>query len=190
MKTTPNIFTFLFCIILFLSEAHAQTEKGTLLLGGSAGMSFDSREGPNYFNVFVSPRIGIFVANRLALGAGVPFSFTSTGDFESSSIGIGPFMRYYFGNGKVSPFLEARGSLNRFSSQYREINGGMATNTSTTRSGGLGVGLAYFITPAISLESMLSYDATRVGNRMGSNSTRGTLNLNIGFQIYLSRRQE
>jgi hypothetical protein len=196
MKMTRMLILFtsyLFCSLFFLPAAFAQTEKGSLLLGGNAGMNFSSQPNNKHFSASVSPRVGVFVANRLALGATVPVNYSSSeiNSFRYFNIGIGPFVRYYMGAGKAVPFLEARGGLNFSRYRYEEPGGIERKETQNYRYGGLGLGLAYFITPSIGLESILSYDANRSSssNSMGSN-TSGQLNLNIGFQIYFSRNQE
>ena len=180
----------LFCLFILLSEAYAQTEKGNILLGGNAGMSFYSEQNENVFNASLSPRIGFFVANRFAVGASLPLGLNTSKNYESWNIGIGPFARYYFGSGKIMPLIEAEVSLNRFRSRYRELGGNTITNTYNMRNIGVGLGLAYFLTPAIGLEGILSYDASRSRVNSFGSSTRGQLNLNVGFQIYFSRNQE
>lgn len=194
MKTTRMflpLINCLFCSLFFLPSAFAQTGKGTLLLGGNAGMSFYSEQNENVFNASLSTRIGFFVVNRFAVGASLPLSLNTSRDYESWNIGIGPFARYYIGKGKVNPFMEVDLSWSRFRYRYREPGGSIITNTNQTRSLGLGIGLAYFITPNIGLETILSYDLTGTKMTPGrSYSSRGRLNLNVGFQVYFSRSPE
>lgn len=182
------LFTsYLFCSLFFLPAAFAQTEKGSLLLGGNVGMNFSSQPNNKHFSASVSPRVGVFVVNRLALGATVPMGYTSSGINSSRyfNIGIGPFVRYYMGAGKAVPFLEAKGGWNHSRYRYEAPIGIERKETQNYGYGGLGLGLAYFLTPSVGLESLLSYDIYRQNS-----FTNRNLNLNIGFQIYFSRNQE
>ncbi|QHT66843.1 outer membrane beta-barrel protein [Rhodocytophaga rosea] len=190
MKTTRMLLPLicsLFCLLFFLPTAYAQTEKGTLLLGGNASMSFNSQMSNKSFGVSIYPQVGFFVANKFALGANVSLGYSSydVNSFRSGSIGIGPFVRYYLGAGKAIPFLEARGGWNHYQSKYKEPNGTTRKDRQNSGYGGLGLGLAYFLTPTIGLESLLSYDLYRQNSY-----TNRALNLRIGFQIYFSRNKE
>jgi hypothetical protein len=190
MKTTRMLFTFfyfLFCTILFLPEAYSQSEKGSILLGGNATMSFSSQSHNKYFSASVSPHVGIFIANRFALGATIPFGYSSSWVNSSRylNIGIGPFVRYYMGGGKVVPFLQGKGGWNHSRYSYEEPSGIKRKDIQNSGYGGLGLGLAYFITPSVGLESLLSYDLYRQNS-----FTNRVLNLNVGFQIYFSRNKE
>ncbi|MGV3539684.1 MAG: hypothetical protein ACO1OQ_07735, partial [Rufibacter sp.] len=65
------LFPFLF-LLLFTASAYAQTEKGTTLIGGSGMFHFNTEDGnnPSYFTL--SPRVGFFIVNNFAIGAGIP----------------------------------------------------------------------------------------------------------------------
>src|SRR5687767_3997835 len=100
MQTTRLQFVFLSCLLcslFFLTPSYAQTGKGSMLLGGNGGLRFDSENSQNIFNAYLSPRIGFFVIDKLALGISLPLSISTSDDFENSSIGISPFIRYYIG---------------------------------------------------------------------------------------------
>lgn len=192
MQTTRSHFVFfscLFCSLFFLTPSYAQTGKGSMLLGGNGGIRFDSENNQKIFNAYLSPRIGLFVIDKLAIGIGLPLSINTSEDFENSSIGISPFIRYYIGGSKLIPFLEARGGFSRVHSRYKGTWGTIVTNNTNVSNMGLGLGAAYFITPAIGLEAIFAYDTTRFGYENGS-SNRGSLSLNFGFQVYFSRNRE
>lgn len=64
------------------------------------------------------------------------------------------------------------------------------TNTLNVKTNGLGLGIgsgyAYFVTPNIGLETLLKYNGI-VG--FGNQAYSSTVDLNFGFQIYLSRKK-
>ncbi len=95
------------CILLLmiasLLVATAQTEKGRWMVGADVGnLSYSSQYEYRSFSGNFLPSVGYFVANNLVAGAGVPVSF-ATGSSEvrdirskSTSIGLSPFVRYYY----------------------------------------------------------------------------------------------
>lgn len=119
------------------------------------------------------------------MGTGLPFSFSSSERFNAFNIGISPFARYYFNTNKVSPFVEGKVGFSHVASTYKETVGTPSKNSNQYLTGGLGVGIAYFITPTIGLEAILSYDILRLDL-----NNKNSLNLNAGFQIYLPARQK
>ncbi|MGN6417448.1 MAG: hypothetical protein ACTHMC_08150, partial [Pseudobacter sp.] len=69
--------------------------------------------------------------------------------------------------------------------QNNKVDG--AHNTSTNGLGvGFGPGIAYFITPNISLEGLLKYNLT-VG--FGNSTTNNQVAFGLGFQIYLPTKK-
>lgn len=152
------IFTTLaFVAIAF--TASAQTSKGTTLLGG--GASFQSQDGTSSWQI--SPSIGSFVKDNLAIGAAA-----SLGGYDGdTSWQLGAFVKPYFGkadNGKM--FLNA--------------NLGFGDQTGSTEFAyGAGLGYASFLNKSIALEFSGNY------NKVGD--MKGMFGLGIGFQIHFKK---
>ena len=91
MKTTTLLITLL-CSLCILN-AHSQTEKGTYMLGGGASTGIDINDGPNVFHIALSPDIGYFFSDDLAIGAYLPLGFTSYEGYRGFNYGITPFFR-------------------------------------------------------------------------------------------------
>ena len=99
MKKTILFFSFLIVSVL----AKAQTEAGTVVLGG--GFNFTSSSPENSNNTKTSsfsfePSIGYFVADRFVVGldVGIATSKSTAGGTttdKSSTFLIGPYARYY-----------------------------------------------------------------------------------------------
>jgi hypothetical protein len=152
----------IFCIVVALAalsfSALAQTEKKTLMLGGS--IAFQSSEGSSVF--IANPNIGYFLGDNVAVGAELNL-ITSEG---TTFWGVGPYLRGYFGkstNGKF--FLQAGFSF-----------AGGEGDSNTAFSGK--AGYALFLNKSIALE-MAANILTQEGATL--------FGLGAGFQIHFKR---
>ena len=131
------------CLALLLTVSlpalaqDALTEKGTLTVGGTAGVSRYSTDLTSGTTVFASPRLGLFVVDGLAVGASVGVSRTTSRqtltladevfelETEATSISATPFATYYIGDpaAPVLPFVSASAGINYFTSEDRSQSG-------------------------------------------------------------------
>ncbi|MEL7586207.1 MAG: outer membrane beta-barrel protein [Prolixibacteraceae bacterium] len=113
-------------IIIFAAIiiVNGQTEKGKVLFGGSSNLNFFTMKtesgsgGSNKSSGFnMSPYAGYFIANGLAAGAEIPIFHYWSDNYKTTSLGVGPFLKYYVGEKKVKPYLlgaiELRKSKNK-----------------------------------------------------------------------------
>ena len=163
-------------------KSSAQIQKGNVLVGGDlAGLHFGSG---GYFNVSIDPKVGFFIRDNVAVGAYVNFGLTTAKDQSTlTTYGVGALARYYINDPKTNVLNHGR--------LFFEGNVGIeGTNTKNASTNGLGLGIgpgyAYFITPNIGLETLLKYNGI-VG--FGNQTTSSTVDLNIGFQIYLGGKK-
>jgi hypothetical protein len=148
--------------ILFagLFNASAQTEKGTVLLGGN--ISFQTSDGATLFSA--TPNVGIFAWNNVALGA----QLTILAAEGYSAWAFGPFVRGYFAGSDKGKLFGQFG-----------INVGGADDVDTEVGFGVGAGYALFLNSSIALEFGANY------NKAGNSS--GIFGLGIGFQIHFKK---
>lgn len=84
--------------------ANAQTEKGKVLLGGSLGYSYDHANGTDVNNqqFNITPNIGYFIANDIAIGTRVGYSYAesenSSFTSKTGAFIAAPFARKYAGS--------------------------------------------------------------------------------------------
>lgn len=153
---------------------YAQTEKGDVLVGGNLG--FQTGENSNQFNL--SPNIGFFVAKNFALGAALNFNSSKQGNISSSTFGLGPFARYYFGQTMTKPFLVTEVDF---------LSTTIKTGESKLSNNGfgwlLGLGFAAFINESVAVEAVSGYNYNKFKNVDGS----GGFALRLGFQVYLGK---
>jgi len=153
------LLTFLACVALtFVSVA--QTDSGTILLGGDA--TYTAQDGSNTFRA--SPKVGIFVLDDVVIGAG----FSDVKSKGVSQWALGPFIRLYlFGSDKGKMIVQSG------------FNIGGAKDTDTDFGFDVGLGYAAFLNESIAVEFLANYIKT--------GETKGLFVLGAGFQIHFDR---
>lgn len=162
-------------------NAEAQLQKGTVMVGGqlaNLGFGFGTA---NNVQLQISPKVGYFVQNNLAIGAEVPLGFIAVrGSDPIFNYGVGAFGRYYF----APKEFNINNVLNkgRF---FAEAGLGIAgqTNVEVGFNIRFGAGYAYFISPNVALEASAMYSGT-----YGTGNVSG-LGINLGFQIHLPTKK-
>lgn len=168
------LYVFLFAISLSVG-AVAQTEQGNWLVGGN----FTLNTASNNTQLGLNPTAGYFVMNNLAVGGTVNLAYSQLGENKSTTFGIGPLARYYFGQRNVRPFINGE-----FTFQSVKFKSPTETNTENGVNFLLGLGLAGFLNPNVALETIAGYNHTRLeGNGAGGFAMR------VGFQVYLRPRE-
>ncbi|MEO7313355.1 MAG: outer membrane beta-barrel protein [Chitinophagaceae bacterium] len=163
-----------FALVLVGTSSFAQTEKGDWMVGGNIGF----RTNKNNSNFSFSPNAGYFFADRFVAGAALQTSFEKTGDIKSSTVGLGPFARYYFLNGNFKPFAVTQVNYLVAATRY---NG---TKTTTNGYGWLlGAGAAAFISQDVAFEGVAGYNYSQ----FSSASSNTGFSLNFGFQVYINK---
>jgi len=180
-------FTYLFLLIVIgLSySANAQTSKGWFLIGGDvSNIRLDFQEGNTNFDFRLTPKVAWFIEDNFAVGAEVLIGVTTSDGYSNFDYGIGPVGRYYFPSKSTATPAKSRWFLDAnvgiFGSNTK-VSGEPSTNTNGLGLG-FGPGFAYFLNQNIALEALAKYNLT-VG--FGNSTTTNSVNLGIGFQIYL-----
>lgn len=186
---------FTFAVMIFCAAgAVAQTQQGLMLVSGSVGFNSVSYEGvydgatqwdATITTFELTPRVGYFVTDALAVGAGLEFSTTTTKEDEDklteSGIAFAPFARYYLPQGLFGEAEVGFGS-NKTKAENEEVK-------SKIFQWSVGVGYAIFLNDNVALEPLVSY-----GSRTDTNSEDtkykdkfSGIGLNIGLSVYLGR---
>lgn len=190
-------------LALICSGAYAQFNKGRYLVGGNVGFAAytgktktdNSTSTTSHSTTFnLSPDVGYFVIDNLAVGAGLSLRTSSTkGDGGDNSkdtdtdFTLTPFARYYLDQGI---FFQGQVGFGSGSNKHKP-NG--SNTTTTTKHGvfdwGLGVGYAYFLNDYVAIEPMVSYVSYANNYKDPDFKTVNSgITLNVGFQIYLGPR--
>ena len=175
--------------LLTMFVAKAQTEQGNLLLGANlANIRIGLDNNGSSFGI--SPSVGYFVMENIAIGASLPINFSgysnSASSSTSNSFGLGAYGRYYIPMDKVSVFAGAGFGFARYSSRssYLDFSGNKITNKNSDSNpfANLNGGLVYFLNSNIGLEGTLN-----IGDLLNPGTS---LSLNLGLQIYFNNNKE
>lgn len=161
--------------ILGSAEVFSQTEKGDWLVGGNFTLNTTRNT-----TISLTPNAGYFFARNFAMGGNVRLSYDKSGDLELTTLGIGPFVRYYFGKNNLRPFGLVEYNFTSIKAKSGE--------SSTTSNGGeffIGPGLAAFVNEHVAIETIAGY----INSKYSGEPSNGGFSLRIGFQIYLSPRK-
>ncbi|WP_217604210.1 hypothetical protein [Chitinophaga sp. GbtcB8] len=166
----------------------AQTQQGNIMVGGDISnfnLNFLGGGGGTAFQMDLTPKVAYFIKDGLAIGGYGRLSLVTAKDAgTATTYGIGALGRYFVEDKNVRK-LEFSKRSRFFVEANAGFGGSSNSKTSASTTGldlGVGPGIAYFITPNVSLEALLKYELT-VG--FGSATTSNRLNLGIGFQVYL-----
>lgn len=180
MKTNTLFFLL---ILTFSVTANAQITKNNWLVGGDIAFSYSTSkpESTVDFKTFalnVSPNVGYFFWDKLALGTRLDYAVNSyrsdTGDSNYDSFLVSPFARYYFldADKMANPFLE---SSYRFS----------LLNENNSKEFSAKGGLAIFLNRSVAFEISLNYLNSITNNSYVGNHT---LLLGFGIQVHLEKQ--
>jgi hypothetical protein len=154
-----KILSLLFLTTILALSANAQTEKSTVLLGGT--LSFQTTSGVTIFNA--NPNFGVFVAKKVAVGAEANLLVINS----ATTWGIGPYARVYFAGSDKGSFFGHTGIA---------VLGSSAADASVNFL--LRGGYAVFLNKSVALEFSAAYSRA---------SDIDFLLIGAGFQIHLKK---
>ena len=149
-----------FALLLCVSYSHAQTAKGNMMVGGTLSLSKETPEDNNetqFSSTNFSPSFGYFVMDNLAVGANLGFTSqtSKTPAFKtvSSSIGLGPFARYYKFTSNENFAFFGQAQLMFYSGKTETTAaGGSATSKNSRTVISISPGFSYFMTKRWALD--------------------------------------
>lgn len=137
------------------------TDRGSLLLGGSAGFSSSGGsvdgESAGDRNTFLnfSPSVQYFVLPGLAVGGNIIAQRASGGDNSVNTLGVGPSVSYYFGQSERSVYPFVSGSV-----RYLRNSGEDVDNVSNVGYGA-STGAVFMLNRNVGLRTELYYNTNR-----------------------------
>lgn len=185
------------------------TQKGGIMLGtnlvfgemGFGSLNSEHTSGGIY-NVSVSPRVGYFIKNNLAIGGTLNANFTgnSFGNqaynsaYNSQSAGVGVFARQYFGKmtnkdgslRKTRFFVEGGANVNKTWNNFKISSTETLHGTANSATFYVMPGFNHFFTKNIALEGGLNLSHTAASSNVIGNANH--LGFNLGLQFFMGRR--
>lgn len=171
---------FLVLFLLLPLGLFAQTEQGTRLLGGNGMVLFNDP-----LSISLNPNVGVFAANNLALGAGIPLGLVRQDELNTLSYGLTPFLRYYLGKSSTRPFVQAQAGYAYTVTKHTYLD--TEKRASSNYYYGGGVGLAFFITEQVAFETLLAYNSSEYKSD-DITAADDRFSLKFGFQIHIPRK--
>ncbi|MBL7871208.1 MAG: porin family protein [Cyclobacteriaceae bacterium] len=188
----------MFSAILISAHSYAQFNKGRILAGGNVGFSnhtYKTKSAGNSANTMekssmfsLTPQVGYFVIDNLAVGAGLDLSVTSIkpeadiSDQNNFAFQFQPFVRYY-----VEPGFFVQGSYGLGSSKEKQSYQGSSQEQKYSISGwSIAAGYALFINDRVALEPLLGYKSeTSKDKEFDYKYIDSGLFFKLGLQVYL-----
>lgn len=168
-----KLFTRTLSLVAFVCLAQlvsAQTvNQGAWMIGGSAGFtSINPKEGDESTSVLdISPNVGYYIADDLAIGLGISFTSVSIDGNSNSTTSLSPFVRYYVTN---PIFLQVGADLG--------LDDGAGTAI------GASVGYSWFLNNSVAIEPALFFQSY---NEDGDFFDYTAFGLSIGVQAFIGR---
>lgn len=197
-----QLFTMLLCVGSL--AAVAQTNQGTISLGGAVGFSTETQkdvEGDYKINrLTFAPSAGYFLADGMELGLALSLSHTNyTSDGEdagnSNATALGPFFKYYMFTSNEKFAFTVNASLLFGFGKDRNSEGDVTSRTSDITFA-LSPGFTYFFTNKVGLDFQLrgiSFQREDPNTDVDDNeSTTFTFGVNsfeptLGFRYFFAR---
>jgi hypothetical protein len=188
MKTIKIFFAI---TLLSFFTSNAQITEGNWMVGGnglfSSNQEFFKKTNEKYNSqiVQVTPNIGYFVVDKLAIGTklGYEGNFVSyTSGFNYNTISYGLFSRYYLLKPEKLANVFVEGAYLLEEQKYRGENYNVNKNNTYY----FMTGLSVFFNSSVSIELMLKYATTLYKNQ---DSGIHRLQVGLGFQIFLENNK-
>lgn len=176
------VFATLLTTSLSVAFAQNHINKGSWMLGGSAGFSSQKQDNLKTTDYGVAPDAGYFFINNFAGGlrTNISGSKSEAGTVESKTSGfeVAPFVRYYFlpASQKLNLFADASYGFGKTKDE------GAFTTESQMTTMAIKAGPAIFLTPATALEIALGYQSMKIKD---VDARVNNFGVNIGFQIHI-----
>ncbi len=183
MKKVSLALFILFSVSFVVQSAFAEspTDRGSYILSGSAGYSHDEYdEGDTVNSYHLSPRVLYFITNNVAVGGSLRYSRSESDSVDSTSYGIEPSARVYWGGTQVNPFLSLTYEYMFTKHDYDNFDDDEITYNAFE----IGAGVDLFIAKNVAIEPFAAYRfADYDSDRWDDNSH--SLFLGIGITAFI-----
>jgi outer membrane protein len=199
-----------------LSVIEAQINKGRLQIGVSTSFSYINygsdlmnlgfttitSKSNNYggalrfagkvFTLNLLPKVGYFVIDNFALGLNTCIASSSENQVTvkhiTTSLGLGPFARYYIPGSKVMPFFEINSLFGFINIKDKYQSYSTSVKTGMMSIGG-GVGIAVKLVDKVTFDMMIGYNSMSLkvfeSNDLDEKTVEGTIGIKLGFIVFL-----
>ncbi|NOU18733.1 MAG: outer membrane beta-barrel protein [Bacteroidales bacterium] len=201
MKNLKSFFG-VFILMLFVFSVHGQTTRGTILIGGESNFDLSSMNSKwksddgsgsfsNTISLGISPKIGFFIIDNLAVGVKLPIGFQFQKDknndkYSSTSLGISPFLKYYFGTSNIKPYLNGSVGFSNLVMKDNPVTGPSDKNTVGMFSFELGGGFGIFLNDKVSVDIGVGYNYSSYKDKENNNNNYRRIYSGVGLGAGIS----
>ncbi|MEN4762087.1 MULTISPECIES: OmpW family outer membrane protein [unclassified Chryseobacterium] len=191
--------------------SNAQMTKGDWVISGNTGLGFnaqsstvkangESNDGPKISNFSITPSVGYFVIDGLAVGIDLGFN-SNTNKFDgdkltNTTFSVMPTATYYFNTGsKLFPFVGAGIGYATYKEKY-SLSSGAAFNADSTNDGltwKAKAGVTYMATQSLGINLGLGFDQFYTKNTVLNTevkTTRNNFGVNVGFSYFIKAKAQ
>ncbi|NIK73398.1 hypothetical protein FHS56_000884 [Thermonema lapsum] len=173
---------------LWSTAALAQISQGTILAGGSFGINSGKeyteernnnviiRTEKKFTELNFNPSVGVFVSDEVALGLAMDiFTRNADGKHEYTTVGVGPFARFYL---PMKLFFEGYVGYASQKIGKNKVYNGLGYS--------LGAGFAFFVNNHVAIEPALRFRGYALSNADDRDLSYGRngLLIGVGLQTY------
>lgn len=186
MKKIPVLLLVIMTFISLSAQDSKPTTKSAILIGGGATFGWkainidEAEDAINLINFGISPTLGYFIKDKLALGLtpSISFSIRTSEENKVLYLGISPFIKYYFDNGFV-----LKGSTGYTFGLSKDDNDKEISHLIPVN---VGFGYAIFLNSKVSLEIYIN-DNLFISLQDGNSHTylQNDLFFSAGLQVFL-----
>jgi hypothetical protein len=190
-KRSTLLVVFLFASAICM----AQFQKGTVTANFNIGdiRNTGIRNAPDDKRNFLSfnPGVGYFIKNNWEVGFGLNYTSIHINDkvnglYENSRLtGINLYTNYYFGKGKLKPYLTFQTGWNHWQGKYSWASAPVSFNENSLYYG-IGAGVNWNISSRFSLFAEATFTRDRPFSRYG----HGRSNITIGARYFFNKRKK
>lgn len=195
-------------VVALFGLSNAQMTKGDWVISGNTGIGFnsintktkvagESFDGTKVSTFSVTPSVGYFVIDKLAVGIDLGFTSITTKDDGDkttlSNFSVMPTATYYFANSsKLVPFLGA--GIGYASNKTKETyTGGSDEYTADGLAWKIKGGVTYMATQSLGINLGVSFDQfsnkeTYLGTEFKNNVN--TFGVNVGFSYFIKAKAQ
>lgn len=182
---TLQFSIFIFVFLFFSQISFSQIEKGQQIIGSTTGILKDLSGGNSFvfiedvkFSLTLTPNFGYMVSDKMMIGSQTSFSIENGDGSTFLTLGLMPFMRVYLYSKKSTHFFaEQMLGAAVIHTTAEELNFAFLA--------GAGLGVNYFITKNIALESTVR--ASFAQFNVNRNLDYG---IRFGAQLFFNRKNK
>ncbi len=176
-KRMKNLLKLSFILVGFLilsqSISAQAVNQGAWMVGGSAGFRSENFKDSDVSitTIDLSPNLGYFIADDLAIGLALNLNSTSIDGNSSTDFGLGPFVRLYFAD---AIFAQVGASLGLGDNEFTDFE--------------IGLGYSWFVDNSVAIEPKLYYRIHNVKDVVPAVEFDSSIfGLSIGIQAFVDR---